>query len=468
MKYFDQYSSDNFDVNHLLPREPFYVRLIDEASLVRYYDKIKDLTSKTTDVFISLPSELFELDSVANLLMTLDLKGLIPQFKYHPTKWNHVVGFGDFNSGDRDIINQFLGIKNRYGEKFLFGFEIKILSDMRILASTISGLYFSGAEIGVLDSPSELDPEMIKKLTDVFRYLKIRNVKKINIYFPFWFTSSLKYNLKTLNTFSGIEQVHIDLSNKCTHSCVFCGLYGPDFIEDHKKRSGGVISDFAKKMMSQEANAEKVREIIKALPWTVKSIQFGGLGDPLMHKSAVDLIVFARERGFYVEILSNMEYLAEEDLLRLNSVGGNHFHDLHFVANVSGGDSKTYIATRPRQNERVFEKIKYNLSKLASLRSEATGRGVFFTVMCVVNKYNYDKLEKLVDFSIEVGAGRLWFKPMEVHLNLHKDLLIKDAPQLESLSNSLRSAISRADSMGLKIFEREVCEKIIEDIGKST
>lgn len=465
MRYFCEEDHHQFDTSGILPQEPFYLKLKNSDFIIKNKDKLLELKNISNEVFLSMPADFFDDETQFYLWKDLGIKGIVPQFSYDPIKWNHQIGFGDYHSGDRDVVEKFKSIKFKHGSEYTFGFEITVQSEMRILPSTLSSLAKSGASLGVLDTPFSLTEVDLKKLKDIFQYLKIRNLKAINIYFPFWIERSKAWNLLTENTFSGLEEVHIDISNKCTHSCVFCGLYGSDFIEDHKAQAGGVISDEYKKIMSQEADEEKTQRIIKTLPWTVKNIQFGGLGDPLMHKRAIDFITLSRERGFKVEILSNMEYLKDNDILRLHKVGGDRMHDLHFVANISGGDVETYLRTRPRQTEKTFHKIKENLKKFRDLRQK-DGKGVFYTIMCVVNKYNSSNLSQLIDFAHEVGASRVWFKPIEVHHPLHRKFIPQKDEEFKSFSQSLKKALMRADSLSVELFERHVCEKVIEDIDK--
>src|SRR5690606_31758880 len=140
----------------------------------------------------------------------------------------------------------------------------------------------------------EFTPVRAAQFRDVFEYVKIRGCNYLNIYFPFWKEESREWNIKTQNTFSGLEYVHLDISNRCTHSCTFCGLYGPDAIEDAKRRSGGKLTKEITDLMKMEINSEKCFKIIESLPWSMRLIQFGGYGDPLMHENAVNFMKAAR------------------------------------------------------------------------------------------------------------------------------------------------------------------------------
>jgi len=302
-------------------------------------------------------------------------------------------------------------------------------------------------------------PELFYKFSELFEFLRFRRTFNLNVYFPFWKDNSYEWSLKTQNTFSSLREVHLDLSNRCTHSCVFCPLYGPDSIEALKK--DGKLPDVVVKNMSMELDKERVMKIIQTLPWTVSLIQFGGNGDPLMHPFAVDFIKTAKARGISaVEMLSNMEYLEEDQIRELHKFGGKDKSSIHFIANISGGDPDTYIQTRPKQTKKNFEKIMRNLKLFTELRNQTNGHGVHFTIMCVVNKFNHDKLLSVAKMAVELGAAGLWFKPMELHFEPgRKYILEKD--NMKKFISSLKEALEYIKDKPIELMQRDYCEKII-------
>jgi diphthamide biosynthesis methyltransferase len=75
------------------------------------------------------------------------------------------------------------------------------------------------------------------------------------------------------------------------------------------RQKNGKLHPEIVQVMKQEADGERIQKLIDELPWSVEFVQFGGVGDPLLHSKAVDLIVAARERGIHVEVLSNLSIL---------------------------------------------------------------------------------------------------------------------------------------------------------------
>lgn len=451
-----------FPFENLKPKELCYIRLASLKNLPLETDLlIKKAAMISSEVILSIPMEDFDDHDLRLNYLSLGIKGFSIRVTHQVDKWLKHQGFGQFHSGDRDIIDLYHRYRSSLDlEKDLI-VEFQIGSDVRILGPTITGVYEIGAKWVVLNVEGEPTNKRCLEFRDMFEYLKIRGCTKLNVYFPFWSSYFEEWDIKTKNTFSGLKSVHIDISNRCTHSCVFCGLYGPESIEKMKEKSGGQLTEYMKNYMKMEIDSEKCHKIIESLPWSVKYIQFGGMGDPLMHDEAVNFISAARERGFKVEVLSNMEYLDDEDILRLHQLGGEGNFDLHFIANVSGGTPELYIKTRPKQTDKSFQKIVHNLSLFTKLRIENKGKGVKFTIMCVVNKLNCLHLKEVAELACRLGAKRIWFKPMEIHGEVHENYIPKKE-LMKEMAKSLSEAILYAEENKIEVFQKDYCEQIIK------
>jgi MoaA/NifB/PqqE/SkfB family radical SAM enzyme len=452
----------HFKLVKLMPKELFYIRL---PSLKDLSEEITIFLQKVTflssEVILSIPAEDFAVDELRKKYLSLGIKGFAIRATHQVEKWLKHQGIGQIYSGDRDLMDMFHRYRSILEKDKDLIVEFQIESDLRILGPTITGIVEMGAKWVVLNVEGEPTNKRCLEFRDVFEYLKIRGCTKLNVYFPFWNRHFREWDIKTQNTFSGIRDVHIDISNRCTHSCVFCGLYGPEAIEETKKRSGGdELPEVTKNHMKMEIDPQVCHEIIQSLPWSVSYLQFGGMGDPLMHEHSVDFIAAARERGFKIEVLSNMEYLDDEDIHRLHRLGGEKSNDLHFIANISAGNPELYIQTRPRQTIKNYEKVLQNLSLFSKLRQENNGTGVSFTIMCVVNKLNCLHLKEVSELAYKLGAQRVWFKPMEIHGDVHH-LYIPKKEVLKAMANSLKEAIHYAMEKDIIVFQKEYCDQII-------
>lgn len=450
-------------VQLLKPSELFYVRI----------KSLKDMTEEeisvvlkgikiSSEVIVSIPVEEFETEAVnRDKFLNLGLRGFALRVTHNVPKWLKQVGQGSNHSGDRDIIEQMVRFKHIIPAEKIIVPEFQVGMDVRVLGGTIAGLYEHGYRFMVVNPEGEPTRERSAQFRDVFDFLKMRNCNHLNVYFPFWKVNYGEWDIRTQNTFAGLELVHIDISNRCTHSCVFCGLYGPDAIEDIKKKGGGKIPEQINKFMKMEIDSDKAFKIIESLPWSVRQVQFGGFGDPLMHENAVNFIANVRKRGFAAEVLSNMEYLDQDDIERLHKLGGTRDTDLHFIANISAGDAELYVKTRPKQTGLNFQKIVNNLTTFTELRKANNNSGVFFTIMCVVNKVNCHDLVGVAELAVKTGASKIWFKPMEIHGEVH-ELYKPSADLMKGMAKQLVEAIKIADENKIYLFQRDYCEEIIK------
>lgn len=362
-------------------------------------------------------------------------------------------------TGDALVVSRFQALVKKWSGRFRIIPEIELGEELTLLGPTLMELSQTNPPWCVLAVDQPPDETKIRNLQNCFEYLQIRNFPHIDIHFSFIHPDRMKWKLQSSCFLSGPEYVHIDLSNKCTHSCKFCALYAPDALEEQKQLSDGKFNPTFLKFISAQLPFEKAAEIIESLPDSVEVIQFGGAGDPMTHPNAIEVIALARERAFAVEVLSNMEYFKEGDLEQLTALGGISPGDLCFVANVSAATPETYVLTRPRQTEKTFHKVMDNLKKLTALRKRNGNSGAQFTLMCVLNQINFHEAPLFVKLASEIGARNVWLKPLEVHHHLHYGLL----PPKEKQSiyrQTLGEALRLADELGMPIVDRQMMDSI--------
>lgn len=297
-----------------------------------------------------------------------------------------------------------------------------------------------------LEAEGEPDNSRVNFYKDVFSQLKKNNFEQ-KIYFTF--SPHLEeWNLKTKNTFSGMTTVHVDLSNKCTHSCVFCGIWGPEFIEEAKAQSPeGILSEENISFMNRQMPFAKTEEILNSLPETVQKVQFGGAGDPLTHPQWFQILKRWRNRGFIVEVLTNFEYPSFEEIEKLHLLSKG-IRNFSFLINVSAATAETYKTIRPRQSEDIFKKVISNIRYAHELRKR-DGFGLSLTIVNIINSENYKEAVKMVELAHELGVG-LWLKPLEVHSPLHLKYSIQEKNR-EDYKQTLKAASQKATELNVEL-----------------
>lgn len=306
-----------------------------------------------------------------------------------------------------------------------------------------------------IDGPPE--NQKIQFFRETFESLRINGFKG-KIYFSFTNPYLDEWNIKTHNTFSGVQTVHIDLSNKCTHSCVFCGLWGPEFIDELKAQTtSGVLAQDVVSFMNKQMPFEKSIEILESLPETIKSVQFGGAGDPLTHPHWLEILSKWRSRGLRLEVLTNFEYpnFNEIESLHKMSIGRRK---IDFMVNVSAASFEVYKMIRPRQAKETFEKVIENIRYANKLKLR-DGYGMTFTMVHIINSLNFKEAVKMVELASDLGAD-VWLKPLEVHSDIHKKYSIhKDNYPL--FKEMMNQALKRADELKVRIVLRDLIEAIV-------
>jgi len=372
--------------------------------------------------------------------------------KSHPVKWLGIK------------INESTALKDFADAAAFFSCnlipELSGFSDAGKTASIIAELFdLYQLPFLFLHVQSGPDHKQIVFFQKVFEQLRKNKFSK-HIYFSFSNQDLEEWNLKTKNTFSGLTTAHVDLSNKCTHSCVFCGIWGPDFIDKMKNQSEGTISAEYIEFMNRQMPYEKSRQILSSLPYTLQKVQFGGAGDPLTHPQWLPIISEWRSRGLTVEVLTNFEYPTAEEIEKLHTLtrGKRNFS---FLINVSAATAETYSKIRPRQSKAVFEKVISNIEFAHQLRKR-DGHGLALTIVNIINSQNYKEAVQMVELAHRLGVG-IWLKPVEVHSHLHQKYSIPEN-ELGEYKTLLKKAADRAAELGVEL---SLEEQLLNHIGAS-
>lgn len=293
----------------------------------------------------------------------------------------------------------------------------------------------------------------------LFEYLRYRGVTQTWISFDYSDTNWKIWNTQTFNSYAGPGIMHFDISNKCTHSCIFCGLYASEAIADIMSR-GAEQAHYTRELMKSTLDPQKGREVLQSLPDGVQAIQFGGIGDPMTHPNFMEFVRLTREQGIQCEILSNMDYFTEESIAELTVLGGTPTSSLHFVANISGASEEMYLKTRTRQSSKNYHNVIGTLEKLKQLREKNQGHGVHVTLMCVMTNVNYVEAPEFVQLAKRLGAWQVFLKPVEVHTSFQRKLLPNDKTK-KDYALKLQAALNKADELELPIMDRASVESVI-------
>lgn len=259
------------------------------------------------------------------------------------------------------------------------------------------------------------------------------------------------------NLLAGPRQVDIDLSDVCTHNCVFCSTQ-PEEAMTQKL--------IQKKSRRREELIFKIQEptfdrIAADLPATTKMVQFGGMGDPFTHKNALDFIARIRACGIPFSTLTNFAYLNDSGVRKLHALTDSSLHSMQFTVNLSAATADTYCKVRPNQSEATFRRVISHL-QLASDLCLQDGRGLNVWLLLVMNKLNFHEAPLFVALARDVGATSIWLRPVEIHDEHIARVKVPAESELE-YARSIKQALYLADLLNIDVHQRDQNEAVVAE-----
>ena len=308
-------------------------------------------------------------------------------------------------------------------------------------------------------NPKGLDIENDRELVrDLFKELEKTKPELWNVYFQPSFKESELWERFSQNFFKGPEFLDIDISNSCNHNCVFCGLYNDN--EKNLERDKETLKSL-QEFKSAKIDFDYFKELMQEIPESTSWITFGGAGEPFTHPKFMEMVKYVRQKNINLTVFSHLAGLKNYQLDQLFFLSGEgNPLSLYFVVNLSGATAATYQKTRPNQDEKSFNSVLHSLYYLRD-KTVFQNRAVTYTIMCVANRLNYHEFPAFVALAKDVGALDLWIKPMELHRDSIKDVMIGENEQAKYCA-SLKLALYFADKIKLKILHREVIEELLK------
>ncbi|MFC1807252.1 radical SAM/SPASM domain-containing protein [Candidatus Omnitrophota bacterium] len=188
-----------------------------------------------------------------------------------------------------------------------------------------------------------------------------------------------------------IYPIYMEISptNSCNHRCIFCAFdymeYKPVFID--KTVLKRFLADSAKR--------------------GVKSIMFGGEGEPLLHKDISEFILFAKEKGLDIAVTTNGIMMDK----KLASLTLDKLSWIRF--SLDGSTPKTYSSIHhcPKDD---FQKAISNLDNLVKLKKRGRYKTTIGVQFLLLNQ-NYSEAVALAKLLKKIGVDYLIVKPYSKH-----------------------------------------------------
>jgi len=188
-----------------------------------------------------------------------------------------------------------------------------------------------------------------------------------------------------------IAPIYVEISplSYCNHRCIFCGL---DFIRGERSKLKTSV------LMAQIESMARLG---------VKSIMFGGEGEPLLHPDLPEIAAWAKEVGLDVSVTTNgMTGTAKfwEKLLpsltwirfSLDAASAEVYHQVHTV------------------KKECFQQSIHALEEAVRIKSEMA-LAVTIGVQFLIIQKNLADIENALHLYSEIGVDYLSFKPYSEH-----------------------------------------------------
>jgi len=214
--------------------------------------------------------------------------------------------------------------------------------------------------------------------------------------------------------YKGPDCVQIDLTNNCNNNCIACWCNSP-LLGDK-----ATPPDVKKQTLEYEV---VIRLIDKLAAMGTMELYFSGGGEPLMHPRALDIIAYAKSKGFICQLHTNFTLADEPALARMLESKLDHL-----VVSLWAATGPSYVKTHPNKQEEDFLRIKRLLIALNAKKNMFPRVRVYN----VISQLNYAEFLSMADFALETGCESVEFTVVDTIPGRTEGLLL-DGPQTRQL-----------------------------------
>lgn len=172
--------------------------------------------------------------------------------------------------------------------------------------------------------------------------------------------------------------VSIEPTNACNARCPVC-----ETGKGEMHRKAGFLDEHAYRAFIDEAAP------------TTAVLMFYFMGEPFMHRSAYEMIRYARDKGIYVETCTNGDFVDAHGVL---------YSDVNRISfQIGGMDQATHQIYRVRTR---LDKAMRNLEELIALRRRHPHSNVEIEVGFIVMRHNEHQVEEFLRWARAIGVDR--------------------------------------------------------------
>ncbi len=248
--------------------------------------------------------------------------------------------------------------------------------------------------------------------------------------------------------YTGPLYVQIGVVNACNYRCTFCWDH-PSFVEKDSPWPDAIAEkyytehpeiDRNKARMSFEMYTELVDDLYAL---GTRKIKFIGRGENFLHERFVEMIGYAKSKGFNTSITTNGSLITDDNVRELVEMG---LDEIFF--SVNAGSSKSYNEIHLHTEPDAFDKIKRTLCLFTTQRERLNVTSPFMNLSFVIQNNNYFEMPDMVRLAQEVGAQRVAFNRISVYEGT-KGLMLSPEQDDDALNRLLPEAERLGEQMGV-------------------
>ncbi|MFH0940910.1 MAG: radical SAM protein, partial [Candidatus Omnitrophota bacterium] len=262
--------------------------------------------------------------------------------------------------------------------------------------------------------------------------------------------------LHSARAFIGPDVLHIDLTNLCNFNCIACWCRSPLLFEK-------AMPEWERKLTLSFDLLKGVFDDLSRMGG-LRHVKLVGGGEPFLHPDILKIISYIKkiDRAIQIDINTNFSLVDEKTAQELIQLGVDSF-----TVSLWAGTPVVYAAVHPNQTEDTFHKIRSVLKYVADRKKELKLSAPRVILHDVIFNLNYQDVEEMVKFGIEVGANAVQFVPMDPCKG-KTDALIFDQEQRKDLIERLRRIEKEYDHSRIELSDLRGFIRRLESLDTQT
>jgi MoaA/NifB/PqqE/SkfB family radical SAM enzyme len=247
----------------------------------------------------------------------------------------------------------------------------------------------------------------------------------------------------------GPVRMELHPTDKCNLGCIFCW----------KRKEKNPI----KKELSESKLLQIVREAAKL---GVKEWIISGGGEPLMRKEVtLKILKEIKKYKMWGLLTTNGTLLEEKDAEKLVKMG---WDQVQF--SIDGPNKEINDFLRPLNS---FERITKAVRTLRKVREKLHSNKPYIGFNTIMNRMNFDKMDRMIELASEVGAELVFFEPIypgysDIDLSIPKERkkeLINSVKRCEKLAKSLGIDTNAKDFLEVQLADKsDLRRRILKEV----